>query len=109
MRKSELSGLPQNAQATVIGGCKTLFDTAASAFSLGDAKVCTPYKNICMVGLLQNLKCNTYILCIYYLLVVNIIIIINIIIVIVMSIYSFTLMSADSFYSLRSPLYDHHG
>ena len=101
MRKSELSGLPQNAQATVIGGCKTLFDTAASAFSLGDAKVCTPYKNICMVGLLQNLKCNTYILCIYYLLVVNIIII--------MSIYSFTLMSADSFYSLRSPLYDHHG
>ena len=53
MRKSELSGLPQNAQATVIGGCKTLFDTAASAFSLGDAKVCTPYKNICMVGLLQ--------------------------------------------------------
>lgn len=50
LRKSELSGLPLNAQAAVINGCKILFDRAASAFSLGDAKVCTPYKNICMVG-----------------------------------------------------------
>ena len=49
LRKSELSHMAANAQAAILGGCKTLFDAAATAFNLC-SKECIPYMQVCKVG-----------------------------------------------------------